>query len=465
MKTNLLTLAATLLLAASANTASATYYLIGDFNSWNEDTKVAFDGNTKTIDNFSGGKFKIMEDGTWLGADNSSVYWLTTNNKSVTLVNKQQGNEADAVDLYLPIASNYTFTITEENGKKTLTVSDLDDLLITCNLINNWAPQRMTKQSDGSYIFYLNDALVNNDTHLQFKILDFNNALWGAASNTATHEIKRDWHTDITLDASEGAKNFEIVEPWYNHRILVKDGKLSLLGYSLDFDNEWEYGFNDYNNQVWDVNLSRTFYCDENWNTICLPFDITDIQNTIFKDATIAYLNSSSLSGGTLTLSFSYLAAGESMVAGTPYLVKWDSKDNISSTTFNGVTINSNASTVTSTDIVNFIGCFKPATISGETYLYLGEESTLYYPSSEITIGTFSAYFELAEGYNAGISAQHIKSFVLNFGDDNEETSIKQINNAASATDTYFTLDGRRLNDKPATPGLYIINGKKVVIK
>ena len=41
----------------------------------------------------------------------------------------------------------------------------------------------------------------------------------------------------------------------------------------------------------------------------------------------------------------------------------------------------------------------------------------------------------------------------------------KQINNTESATNTYFTLDGRRLNDKPATPGLYIINGKKVVIK
>jgi hypothetical protein len=33
-----------------------------------------------------------------------------------------------------------------------------------------------------------------------------------------------------------------------------------------------------------------------------------------------------------------------------------------------------------------------------------------------------------------------------------------------SSTDWYM-LDGRRLNQKPTQPGLYIVNGKKVVIK
>lgn len=186
MKTKFISLAATLLLAASFNTASATYYLIGDFNSWNQGTRVAFDGNTKTIDNFTGGAFKIMDDNTWLGADNSGVYWLTTNNKSVTLVNRQ-GNGDDAANLYLPIASNYTFTITEENGNKTLSVSDLDDLLIAGSF-NGWAPQRMTKQSDGSYTF---DVAL--DEGAKFKIRDFNNTFWGASSDTETHQIKYEW--------------------------------------------------------------------------------------------------------------------------------------------------------------------------------------------------------------------------------------------------------------------------------
>ena len=33
------------------------------------------------------------------------------------------------------------------------------------------------------------------------------------------------------------------------------------------------------------------------------------------------------------------------------------------------------------------------------------------------------------------------------------------------AADHWFTLDGRRLQAKPTAPGIYVNNGKKVVIK
>jgi hypothetical protein len=32
-------------------------------------------------------------------------------------------------------------------------------------------------------------------------------------------------------------------------------------------------------------------------------------------------------------------------------------------------------------------------------------------------------------------------------------------------SDEWYTLDGRKLNSKPTTKGLYIVNGKKVMIK
>jgi len=471
MKTNLLTFAATLLLAASVNTASATYYLIGDFNSWNKDTKVAFDGNTKTIDNFSGGAFKIMDDNTWLGADNSGVYWLTTNNKSVTLVNKQQENGGDAANLYLPIASNYTFTITEENGKKTLSVSDLDDLLIAGSF-NGWKPKRMTKQSDGSYIFPLGYDMFDEGGKLQFKIVDFNNQYYGGSSNTDTHQIKNKWHTNISL-VGEGGKNFEIIDggrlTMKENNILVKDRKVSVLGYTVYFDETLSYGSpSSYQNQVYDVQLEgRKFYCDGYWNTVCLPFNVDNFSSTIFNDAVVMTLESSEFDAGTLTLNFS---TANSISAGVPYIVKWSNGgDDINSPYFYDVTINSTEGQ-SGTGPATFVGCINPITIPEDgsentDYLYLGAENTLYWPESSVTIKAFRAYFKL-NGITAGDpAASQIKAFVLNFDDDNEVTSIKQINNAASATDTYFTLDGRRLNDKPATTGLYIINGKKVVIK
>ena len=35
----------------------------------------------------------------------------------------------------------------------------------------------------------------------------------------------------------------------------------------------------------------------------------------------------------------------------------------------------------------------------------------------------------------------------------------------AQSADHWFTLDGRRLEAKPTAPGIYVNNGKKVVIK
>ena len=42
-------------------------------------------------------------------------------------------------------------------------------------------------------------------------------------------------------------------------------------------------------------------------------------------------------------------------------------------------------------------------------------------------------------------------------------TAIQQVN--AEGDDHYYTLDGMRLKERPATPGIYIRNGKKVVVK
>ena len=108
-----------------------------------------------------------------------------------------------------------------------------------------------------------------------------------------------------------------------------------------------------------------------------------------------------------------------------------------------------------------FTGCFDPVSFSGPEYLYLGAENTLYYPETPVEVGAFRAYFEIISDEPA-----EIKSIVLNF--DEETTSIKTISESSDHSknsDSYFTLDGRRLTTQPTTAGLYIINGKKVLIK
>ena len=86
----------------------------------------------------------------------------------------------------------------------------------------------------------------------------------------------------------------------------------------------------------------RTLYRDGNWNTLCLPFNMTatQIAASQLADATIKELDDtdSKLENGTLTLKFkdaSTTVGNETytIVAGKPYIVKWPADLTISSDT------------------------------------------------------------------------------------------------------------------------------------
>ncbi|MCR4591672.1 MAG: fibronectin type III domain-containing protein [Bacteroidaceae bacterium] len=65
----------------------------------------------------------------------------------------------------------------------------------------------------------------------------------------------------------------------------------------------------------------RTIYCDGDWNTLCLPFNVDNFKNTPLAGATVKTLSSTSYNNGTLTLNFE---DATSIKAGEPYLVKWN---------------------------------------------------------------------------------------------------------------------------------------------
>ena len=138
--------------------------------------------------------------------------------------------------------------------------------------------------------------------------------------------------------------------------------------------------------------------------------------------------------------------------------------------TFEAVNLQADAPTaVTSEDgKVSFAGYYSPVSIDGEdnTMLYLGAGNTLYYPNAAMTIGAFRAHFTL-NGISAADPSAGVRSFVLNFG-DGETTGIISVHDSGfmvNGSDAWYSLDGRRLNGKPTRAGVYINNGKKVVIK
>ena len=215
------------------------------------------------------------------------------------------------------------------------------------------------------------------------------------------------------------------------------------------------------NGKLVNVKLSdRTLYKDGSWNTLCLPFSLTAEQVTNQLDPeSLMTLQSSSFSNGTLTLTF---AKATTIEAGKPYIVKWTSDLPLESPTFTGVTI-ANATANVNTDNVDFIGIYSPLNITAadNTMLYLSTDNTLYYPNAVMTIGAFRAYFQLK-----GITAADLpqSAIVLNF-DAEGTTGLNSLTPALSQGEGVYTLDGRKLNAMPTQKGVYIVNGKKVVIK
>lgn len=222
----------------------------------------------------------------------------------------------------------------------------------------------------------------------------------------------------------------------------------------------------------------RTLYKDGSWNTLCLPFELSTIEGTSLEGATVKTLESASFDNGTLTLNFSENSL-TGIEAGKPYIVKWtkeegyvdDDAHNIVNPMFNEVTISSTspATIPSENQNVSFVGVYSPLSIGSEgdnTKLYLGAGDTLYYPEGVMTIGAFRAYFQLAEGITAGDPNNPIKAFVLNFGNDvaTDVTTPLSLRGGAGG-EAWFTIDGRRLADKPSAKGIYIYNGKKVAVK
>ena len=214
----------------------------------------------------------------------------------------------------------------------------------------------------------------------------------------------------------------------------------------------------------------RTLYRDGRWNTLCLPFNVSAFDGSPLANATVKTLESTAFDSttGTLTLNFSETSL-TSIEAGKPYIVKWDSGDNITNPVFSNVTISTSlhpvATTAAEGTVITFTGTFSPLFIGLEnkSLLYMGAGNTLYYPNGEMTIGSCRAHFRL-QGIEVGDPTNGVRAFVMNF--DDEATGIMSIENGQLTIDhSWYTLDGRRLSGKPTQKGIYINKGKRVVIK
>ena len=119
-----------------------------------------------------------------------------------------------------------------------------------------------------------------------------------------------------------------------------------------------------------------------------------------------------------------------------------------------GITIQVGPQTVNDPSF-NFTGIYTPTAIDGKYFIASGNTIK---KSNGGTLKGFRAYIE-----DTTPNAARILTLDFNDGETTEITTTDFIEFTEKGV--WNTLDGRKLDKKPTSKGLYIVNGKKVVVK
>ena len=235
---------------------------------------------------------------------------------------------------------------------------------------------------------------------------------------------------------------------------------------------------NKFNGKLAHVTLAnRTFYKDDTWNTIFLPFNLTEEEfaQTPLADGELRTLTDIDYDeeNDIVTLNFDeamgmYADYGyPGMVGGNPYIIKWAAGSNVENPEFANVTISSDqyyagGATDDESIQVQFYGTYDwmefPDT--DQSFLFLGADNTLYYPEGGASVAATRGFFYLI-GVTAG-EGEGVK-FCTNLDGANDPTGIANLNVEESGE--WYDLSGRKLAGKPVQKGIYVNGGRKVTVK
>ncbi len=211
------------------------------------------------------------------------------------------------------------------------------------------------------------------------------------------------------------------------------------------------------------VKVKRTINANE-WSTICLPFAMSEEQVKAAFGNDVELKNFSSWSSETniddeivsINVGFTSVSAIE---ANHPYVIKVSTA--ISEFTVDGVDIDpADAEVVVGKGKTKgtFYGNYVAGTAVPEENLFISGNK-FYYSTGSTTIKAFRGYFELKDVLDSYYDEAPSR-VVFDFGD---VTGIQKISAQGQNDGIYYDLSGRRV-EKPSK-GVFIVNGKKVIIK
>ena len=196
------------------------------------------------------------------------------------------------------------------------------------------------------------------------------------------------------------------------------------------------------------VRLKRTL-SSSNWNTFAVPFDITTMSGQIRE---FDHMDGN-------TMKFKDAA---SIKAGKPYLVK--PAANVVNPVYEDVTLSAALAQTITDDGYSFVATYSPVHLAtDQTEQFLKTDGKLYYPTNANNqMKGMRAFFRVPTGATAHIAL------------DDETTNIKttDFTDYTDSDGAWYDLQGRRIESSKfkvqsskLNKGIYIVNGKKVIIK
>ena len=212
------------------------------------------------------------------------------------------------------------------------------------------------------------------------------------------------------------------------------------------------------------VNVTMTRTVKAGYNTVCLPFDLTADQVTAAfgAGAQVYAFSENSTDPMDATINFNKVVAG-TISANVPVLVKATAES--TSQTFEGVQVVApTADAKVEGTNFDFVGVYEPITVDAGDY-FIGN-GAIYKSAGTTNMNAFRAYIYNKDKTNGQST---VKMYI-----DGITTDINAIDNEQMSMDNeaIYTIAGQRLNNSQSTihnsqlrKGIYIVNGKKVMVK
>ena len=346
---------------------------------------------------------------------------------------------------YISGTANYLYCNGEKVGNKANDeTTNANDLVFVCHIVN------------GKYMF-----ATNYGTYLSWADSGDANKSYSKSAQTSTYIVQNDWTIEpATLD--KGAGNVSLTDRadvfgLVQMKALGKDGQTTYYLNSRidgDFISQWsadkfyDTGWNNMNRSCYfqfeevEYPNTITFHDAQNINGVSHIATFSAPFATIIPTGVKAYYVSAKGAEATMTA-----IDAQAIPANQGVILTSESGDAATMVPAAGET----AATITGNQLGHSAGAAKTLT-AGEGYILgNGSEGIAFYPCKAGSLPINKAYL-LGNGESA---------IVMNFG--NAVTGINTIAAPASAKAPIFDLSGRRV--VKATKGLYIQNGKKVIVK